>query len=66
MVESKFIDKKSVWLTGMSIFIFLAASFSVAAASESGCITCHLDKEMLQKTAKAVKGAKSAMQSGAG
>jgi hypothetical protein len=66
MVGSNFIGKKFALLTGIGIFTFLAANFSVAAASESGCVTCHLDKEMLQKTAKVVKGQKSAMQSGAG
>jgi hypothetical protein len=35
-------------------------------ATESGCVTCHLDKEMLKKNIVVKKGVKSAMQSGAG
>jgi hypothetical protein len=58
--------KKIALLTGIGIFIFLAANIATAVASESGCVTCHLDKEMLKKTVKTEEGKKSALQSGAG
>jgi len=41
------------------------ASTSLAAET-SGCVTCHLDKEMLVKNLSVIKAKKSAMQSGAG
>ena len=66
MFIPKLMRKKFALLTGLGIFIFLAAGLATAAASESGCVTCHLDKEMLKKTAKVEKGGKSALQSGAG
>ena len=46
----------------------LAASLATTAvaAESSGCVTCHLDKEMLVKNLSAVKVKTSAMQSGAG
>jgi hypothetical protein len=66
MFKPKFIGKKSALLTGIGILIFLAANLANAAASESGCVTCHLDKEMLKKNITAQAGQKSAMQSGAG
>jgi len=36
------------------------------AAETSGCVTCHLDKEMLVKNLSLIKAKKSAMQSGQG
>jgi hypothetical protein len=42
------------------------ASALATAAAESGCVTCHLDIEMLKQTVTVQKGAKSALQSGAG
>ena len=66
MAKPKFTGKKSALLTGIGLLLFLAANLATAAASESGCVTCHLDKEMLKKTAKVEQGKTSAMQSGAG
>ena len=45
---------------------FLTVFAQTAGAAESSCVTCHLDKEMLQKTVTVKKKVKSAMQSGAG
>ena len=61
-------------MLGKSLPILVATSFlysftniaGVSLAADSGCVTCHLDKEMLKKTAVAQEGEKSAMQSGAG
>ena len=50
----------------IGLCIFAVAGGQAVQAAESGCVTCHLDKEMLIKTAKAEVGQKSAMQSGAG
>jgi len=36
------------------------------AAEQSGCVTCHLDKEMLVKNLSVSKAKTSAMQSGQG
>ncbi|MDX2435407.1 MAG: hypothetical protein QNK14_12455 [Desulfobacterales bacterium] len=66
MLQSKSLGKKSLILAAIGLFTFLAANIQTAEAAESGCVTCHLDKEMLQKNITAQKGAKSAMQSGAG
>ena len=66
MLKPKVIGAKSALLAGLSILLFLAANLTTAAASDSGCVTCHLDKEMLKKTAKVEQGKTSAMQSGAG
>lgn len=66
MFKSKGLGRKSALLAGIGAFMFLAFNFQIAAASDSGCVTCHLDKEMLKKTVAAQKGKKSAMQSGAG
>lgn len=66
MLKPKVIGTKSVLLAGIGIFMFMAANLTTAAASESGCVTCHLDKEMLKKTVKVEPGKKSALQSGAG
>ncbi len=46
--------------------LFLGFTAPVNAAAESGCVTCHLDIEMLKQTVSAEKGQKSALQSGAG
>ena len=66
MLQSKSLGKKFFILATIGLFTFLAANLQTAAAADSGCITCHLDKEMLKKNITASKGAKSAMQSGAG
>ena len=39
---------------------------TAVAAEPSGCVTCHLDKEMLVKNLSTVEAKTSAMQSGAG
>jgi hypothetical protein len=46
--------------------LFFAANLPTASAADSGCVTCHLDQEMLKKNITTAKGQKSAMQSGAG
>jgi hypothetical protein len=66
MLNSKILVGKSILVAAIVLGTFLCATVQITAATESGCITCHLDKEMLQKTGKVIKGAKSAMQSGAG
>ena len=50
-------------LTGLLAAVLSSPS---AAAEPTGCVTCHLDKEMLVKNLTVVKAKKSAMQSGAG
>jgi hypothetical protein len=66
MRKPKSLDKKSVLLAAIILCTFLGANVQILKAAESGCVTCHLDKEMLKKNITAQKGAKSAMQSGAG
>ena len=66
MLQSKSLGKKSLILTTLGLLTFLVANAPTAWAAESGCVTCHLDKEMLKKNITAAKGKKSAMQSGAG
>ena len=66
MFQSKTLGKKSFVLVAIGVFTFLVANASNARAAESGCVTCHLDKAMLQKNITPEKGAKSALQSGAG
>jgi hypothetical protein len=66
MLQSKTPGKKSFILAAIGLLAFLAAIVQRADAAESGCVTCHLDKEMLQKNIDVQKGQKSAMQSGAG
>ena len=66
MFQSKSLGKKPFVLVAIGLFAFLTANLQTASAAESGCVTCHLDKEMLKKNITASKGAKSAMQSGAG
>ncbi|MEN8231356.1 MAG: hypothetical protein ABFR35_01580 [Thermodesulfobacteriota bacterium] len=63
MFQSKTLGKKPFVLVAIGLLAFLASNVQ---ATESGCVTCHLDKEMLKKNITAQKGAKSAMQSGAG
>ena len=66
MLQPKDLGKKYFILAVIGVLSFLAANVQIAKAAESGCVTCHLDKEMLKKNITAQKGAKSAMQSGAG
>ena len=66
MRRPKTLGKQSVLLAAVSVFVFLAVIFHIAAAADSGCVTCHTDQEMLKKNLAAQKGKKSAMQSGAG
>ena len=57
----------SAWY-GAAIAGLLAATLATTAvaAEPSGCVTCHLDKEMLVKNLSTVEAKTSAMQSGAG
>ena len=48
------------------IFSFFGSTALANAAAQSGCVTCHLDIEMLKQTVTTQKGKKSALQSGAG
>jgi hypothetical protein len=66
MQQSKTPGRKSFVLAAISMFAFLGVHVQIAQAAESGCVTCHLDKEMLQKNITVAAGQKSAMQSGAG
>ena len=66
MLKPESLGKKSILLAAIILCTFLGANIQCAQAAESGCVTCHLDKEMLKKNITAQKGAKSAMQSGAG
>jgi hypothetical protein len=67
MLQSKTLGKKSGALAFcIGICLFLLANLQIATGAESGCITCHLDKEMLKKNIAVAEGQKSAMQSGAG
>ena len=66
MLKSKVLCKKSVLLATIVLCTFLGADVQKIKATESGCVTCHLDKEMLKKNIVVKKGVKSAMQSGAG
>jgi len=66
MLKPKSLGKKSALLAAIILCTFLGVNIQTAKAAESGCVTCHLDKEMLKKNITAAKGAKSAMQSGAG
>jgi len=66
MLKPKSLGKKSVLIAAIMLCTFLGTNIQTAKAAESGCVTCHLDKEMLKKNITADKGAKSAMQSGAG
>ena len=66
MLKQKSLGKKSVLFAAIILCTFLGANVQTAKAADSGCVTCHLDKEMLKKNITAQKGTKSAMQSGAG
>ena len=66
MLQSKTLGKRCFILAALGLLAFLVVNIQTAMASESSCVTCHLDKEMLQKNITAAKGKKSAMQSGAG
>ena len=66
MLQLKTPGRKTFVLAAIGIFTFLVTHVQIAKAAQSGCVTCHLDKEMLKKTAKVEKGGKSALQSGAG
>jgi hypothetical protein len=58
--------RKLFILAAMGLSTFIIAHVPPAQGAESGCVTCHLDKEMLKKNVTAQAGQKSAMQSGAG
>jgi hypothetical protein len=66
MFRPKIPGKKIIFLAAIVLCTFLGADVQKVKATESGCVTCHLDQEMLKKTVKVEKGKKSAMQSGAG
>ena len=66
MLRSKIPGKKIIFLAAIVLCTFLGADVQKVKATESGCVTCHLDKEMLKKNIVVKKGVKSAMQSGAG
>ena len=66
MFKKEILEKKIIFLAAIALCTFLGGDFQPAEAADSGCVTCHLDKEMLQKNITVQKGAKSAMQSGAG
>jgi hypothetical protein len=66
MLKSKAMGRKPILLASVVLCTILIATIWTAEAGETGCVTCHLDKEMLIKTVKVKEGKKSAMQSGAG
>ena len=66
MLQTKTRSKIHLLLAAIGSFFFLLPILQTAQAADSGCVTCHLDKEMLKKTGKVDEGKKSAMQSGAG
>jgi hypothetical protein len=66
MYQPGTLGKRSLLLAAIVLCALLVANLQVAQAAESGCITCHTDKEMLQNNLAPQKGKKSAMQSGAG
>lgn len=66
MGKTKKTGKKYALLATIGFLTFLLANVQGVFATESSCVTCHLDKEMLKKTVAAPKGKKSSMQSGAG
>ena len=66
MVHKKIGSIEAAAFSVFSIFIIFIANIPTAYGAGSGCVTCHLDQEMLKKTVSAKKGAKSALQSGAG
>jgi hypothetical protein len=66
MLKSKTLGRKAILLATIVLCAFLGANVQIVKGADSGCVTCHLDKEMLKNTVAAQKGKKSAMQSGAG
>jgi hypothetical protein len=66
MLQTMKCRQKYALFTAIGTFIFFAANLHIAQAAESGCITCHLDQEMLKKNITIKEGLKSTMQSGAG
>jgi hypothetical protein len=66
MLQTKTLGRKSGLLACIGICLFLVANLQIANGAESGCITCHMDKEMLKKNITVTEGPKSSMQSGAG
>jgi hypothetical protein len=66
MRRSKTFDKQTVLLAAVGMFAFLIVNLQTTQAAESGCVTCHLDQEMLKKNITVQPGKKSTMQSGAG
>jgi hypothetical protein len=66
MLQGKKLGKKSSLLAFIGICLFLLVNVQIARGAESGCITCHLDKEKLIKNLTVSEGQKSALQSGAG
>jgi len=57
---------KPALLAVTCLLLFFASHTPTTSADDSGCVSCHLDQEMLKKNITAAKGQKSAMQSGAG
>jgi len=53
----------AVVLSGILVAGFASTSL---ATEQSGCVTCHLDKDMLIKNLSVSKAKTSAMQSGQG
>ena len=66
MLQEEIHGKSSIVIAIISVLMFFVANMQIANAAESGCVTCHLDKEMLQKNVTVEQGQKSALQSGAG
>ena len=66
MLQAKIHGKTPVSIAVIGVLMFFAANLQIANAVESGCVTCHLDKEMLKKNVTVEQGQKSALQSGAG
>jgi len=66
MLQSKASGGKPFLVAAVGLLTYLIANGQIAQAAQSGCVTCHLDKEMLQKNITVKEGQKSAMQSGAG
>ena len=66
MLQANTRCRKPILLAAIGFILFLGGGLQNAHGAESGCVTCHLDKEMLKKTVKVEQGKKSAMQSGAG
>jgi len=52
--------------TVLAVLLAAGVTSTALAAETSGCVTCHLDKEMLVKNLSVIKAKKSTMQSGSG